>query len=228
MTRLLAFAFLLVSLPASAQTLVAQFSPQASAPIAAPAPSLSAYAGVYTADGGTIEVRDGDSALVVVASGASVAARLGEAVAPSPADAWTATLLDAWISDDLHPMVDAARPSRQALAAESFARYRAALIRGHGDALSSTVVGTFDRTDGQRATLAQIHFEDGTEWASLVWDANGHLVTVTRGLGPVVIGTATPVRADLFSARGVEVAFERGTDGRIDTVIIGDGLVAVR
>ncbi|MEM1056606.1 MAG: hypothetical protein AAGI52_13870 [Bacteroidota bacterium] len=226
MTRLLALTLLLVSAPAFAQTLVASFSQDAPAPAATP--SLAAYAGFYATDGGMIEVRDGGSALVLVAHGAPVAERLVGFAAPSYADARTATLLDAWVSGDLAPMIAAVRPERRERATESFERYRAALVRGHGEVIAASVVGTFERVDGPETTLVRILFEHGTEWASFVWNEQNELVTVTRGLSPVVIGMASPTARDTFAGGGTEITFEREADGRIDTVTIGERFVAIR
>lgn len=219
---------LLAATAAASQTTVASLMPDTSAPASVTAPSLAAYTGFYAVDGGTIEVRDGSSSLLLVAHGAPVAARLKGFARASHADARTATLLDAWVSGDLAPMLEAVRLERRERAAESFEQYRAALVRGHGEAIAASVVGTFERVDGPETTLVQLLFEHGMEWASFVWDGEHRLVTITRGLGPVRIGTVAPEGPDTFAGHGVEIAFEREADDRIDTVVIGERLVAVR
>lgn len=225
MPRLLFPALLLLAAAAASSQPMA---PHLESAATAPSPSLSAYAGLYATDGGMVEVRDGGTALVLVAHGAPVAARLKGFAPSSHADARAATLLDAWVSGDLAPMIAAVRPERRDRAAESFARYRAALTRGHGDAIASSVIGTYERVDGTETTLVQILFEHGTEWASLVWDAQDRLVTITRGLSPVLVGTAAPIGPDVFAGGGVEISFEREADGRIGAVAIGERLVAIR
>ena len=190
--------------------------------------ALEAYAGLYATDGGMIEVRSGDG-LEVVAHGAPVAARLVALATPDPAtDDRAQSLLDAWVAADLEAVVTAVRADGQASALESFGVYRSALERGHGPAVASSVIGTFDASHGGRVTLVQILFERGSEWASLVWDQDGALVTMTRGLSPVVVGTIQPAERDAFAADGLEVRFERNTDGRIDTLRVDDRFVAIR
>lgn len=226
MLRLLTLSLALLATSASAQT---QFASLASPAASPDAPSLSAYAGLYATDGGMIEVRDGGDRLVVVAHGAPVAARLAALSATSPvADARTETLLDDWVAGDLTSIVAAVRPARQSHAAESFERYRAALVRGHGDVVAASVVGTFRQIDGRDATLVQILFEHGSEWASFVWAEDGTLVTITRGLSPVAVGTLWSTEADAFAGTDTDVRFEREADGQIGAIRVNDRFVAVR
>ena len=192
-------------------------------------PSLADYAGLYAADGGVIEVRATATGLDVLAHGAPVAARLrGLALSDARVDAHAERLLDAWVAGDLAPVVAAVRPDRQPDAAEALDRYRRALVRGHGPAVASSVAGTFRAPQGVSITLVQILFERGSEWASLVWDEDGHLVTLTRGLSPVVVGTLRPTSRDAFAGADVRARFERNVDGRVETLRMGDRLVAVR
>lgn len=202
---------------AAAQT---QFT---SAPLSS-APAASPYAGLYAADGGMIEVRDGRDGLVLVAHGAPVAARLAAFSASDEAtDARTEALLDAWILGDLDAVVGAVRPARQADAAGTLTAYRSALVRGYGEVVAGSVVGTFRQIDGREATLVQILFERGSEWAAFVWDESGQLVTITRGLSPVVVGTVRETAADTFAAHAAPapLAFEREADGRVGALQVG-------
>ncbi|MGB3544577.1 hypothetical protein [Rubrivirga sp.] len=197
--------------------------------------STSSYAGLYATDGGMIEVRPGTSGITLIAHGAPVAARLtGLSSSDTHTDAHAAALLDAWVTGDLEAVVTSVRSERQFESAESFARYRSALVRGHGDAIAASVVGTFDSIYGGQVTLVQLLFDRGSEWASLVWDENDELVTMTRGLSPVVVGTAEPTSRDTFTGTGTdtgtgtEVRFERGQDGRVETIRVDDRFVAIR
>lgn len=224
MPRLFALSLALFALTASAQTRYASLAPSVET-----APSLAAYAGLYATDGGMVEVRDGGSALELVAHGAPVAARLaGLAVSPPAADARTASLLDAWVTGDLATVAAAVRPGRQDAASESFGNYRAALVRGLGEVVAASVVGTFRQTDGRDATLTQILFDRGSEWASFIWDEDGQLVTITRGLSPVTVGTIRAAQPDVFVGSGTEVQFEREADGRIGGLRVNNRFVAVR
>jgi len=210
-------ALIAVAPAASAQT---QF---ASVPITA-TPTASPYAGLYAADGGMLEVRDGRDGLVLVAHGAPVAARLAAFSASDEAtDARAETLLDAWILGDLDTVVGAVRPARQADAAGHLAAYRSALVRGYGEVLAGSVVGTFRQIDGRETTLTQILFDRGSEWAAFVWDEQGRLVTITRGLSPVVVGTVRETAADTFAAHAAPapLAFEREADGRVGALQVG-------
>jgi len=210
-------ALIAVAPAASAQT---QFT---SAPITG-APAASPYVGLYAADGGMLEVRDGRDGLVLVAHGAPVAARLAAFSASDEAtDARAEALLDAWILGDLDTVVGAVRPARQADAAEHLAAYRSALVRGYGEVLAGSVVGTFRQIDGREATLTQILFDRGSEWAAFVWDEDGQLVTITRGLSPVVVGSVHETAADTFAAHAAPapLAFEREADGRVGAVQVG-------
>lgn len=211
---------------APAATAQTQFT---SAPISTASTSLSTYAGLYATDGGMVEVRDGRDGLVLLAHGAPIAARLAPlATTDAATDARTEALLDAWILGDLDAVAAEARPSRQAEAAEALASYRAALVRGHGEVVAGGVVGTFRQIDGRPATLVQVLFERGSEWASFVWDEDGALVTITRGLSPVVIGTVGSTGADTFERDGTAVAFEREADGRVRGLRVGDRFSALR
>ena len=195
----------------------------------AEAPRATAAVGLYATDGGMVEVRDARGGIEILAHGAEIAATLAPlAASDAVLDARTETLLDAWTLDDLGPLVAATRPDRRDQAAASFAAYRAALVRGRGDAVAGRVIGTFDQTDGRAVTLVQMLFARGAEWASFVWDEDGHLVTVTRGLSPVVVGTARPTGADAYVANGQPLVFEREADGRVHALHVGNHLSAVR
>lgn len=237
MTRLIA---LLVAssfgLAATAQSSPVAWRPAPAPLTAAPltadpsAPSLDAYAGHYASDGGGVEVRvdvraDGPR-LVVLAYGAPVAARLAR-LAPehTAVDARAEALVDAWVAGDLAPLA-AAAPG-DADATRRFAAHRAALVAGLGGAVASNVVGTFRQADGRDATLAQVLFERGVDWVALVWDG-GDLAGVMRGLGPVVLGDLAPAGADAFRGAGAVLAFDRGADGRVTGLSVGDRPVAVR
>ena len=204
----------------------------ASAPVAAhtiEAPGHTAYAGLYATDGGMVEVRDARGGLVIVAHGAEIASALAPlATTDAALDARTEALLDSWTLDDLATIVQAVRPSQREVAAASFAAYRAALVRGRGAVVAGSVIGTFEQTDGRPVTLVQMLFERGAEWASFVWDESGDLVTITRGLSPVIVGTAQATGADTYRAQDQPLAFERETDGRVHTLRVGDHLSAVR
>lgn len=217
-----------LSLTASAQTptLLAQ---NATTPVVRTTPPLAAYTGHYTSDGGLVQVDAHGDGLAITAHGAPVAARLaGLATSDDVLDARAADLLDAWVMDDLAPLVASVAPHRTEAAAASFARYRTALVHGHGEAVAASVVATFRQIDGRRATLAQILFDHGNEFVSFVWDDDGTLTTLTRGLSPVVIGDVRPVGPDAFESAGTVLRFERAVDGRIDGVSVGDRLVAAR
>ena len=190
----------------------------ASAPVAAhtiEAPGRTAYAGLYATDGGMVEVRDARGGLVIVAHGAEIASALAPlATTDAALDARTEALLDSWTLDDLATIVQAVRPSQREVAAASF--------------VAGSVIGTFEQTDGRPVTLVQMLFERGAEWASFVWDESGDLVTITRGLSPVIVGTAQATGADTYRAQGQPLAFEREADGRVHTLRVGDHLSAVR
>lgn len=196
---------------------------------AAPAPSLDRYAGTYATDGGAIEVRAEGDHLVLLVHGAPVAGRLATLAPRHPAlAAHAAALLDAWVADDLAPLVATVAPDRQAHAAESFEEYRSALVRGHGPAVAASVTGTFHQLDGRLVTLAQLLFERGSEWAALVWNEDGTLATMTRGLGPVVVGTVRPSGPDTFEGAATTVSFHREADGRIAEITVEGQLTAMR
>ena len=229
MTRLSTLSLSLAALVALAPAAPAQVQLTA-APLSS-ATSASAYVGLYAADGGMIEVRDGRDGLVLVAHGAPIAARLAPLAASDAAtDARAEALLDAWILDDLATVVGAVRPARQPAAAEALAAYRGALVRGHGDVVAGSVIGTFRQIDGRPATLVQVLFERGSEWAAFVWDEDGALVTITRGLSPVVVGSVHATAADTFAAdaEAAPVAFEREADGRVGALRLGTTFSAVR
>lgn len=214
----------LIAVPAIAQ------GQSAAAPLPLDPPD-TAYAGLYAADGGMVEVRDAHRGLVLVAHGAPVAARLAPlANSDDATDARAEALLDAWIVGDLDAIASAVRADRQSQAAEHFGAYRSALVRGLGDVQAGSVIGTFRQIDGREATLVQILFERGSEWAALVWDESGALVTMTRGLSPVVVGTVRETAADTFAAdaESAPLAFEREADGRVATLRHGATFSAVR
>ena len=224
MTRPSPLALSLAALVALAPAAAAQSSAPLRLASATPPSSLADYAGLYATDGGMIEVRDGADGLVLVAHGAPVAARLAPLAASDAAtDARAERLLDAWITGDLDTVVGAVRPARQAAAAEAVAAYRGALVRGHGDVVAGSVIGTFRQIDGREATLVQVLFDRGAEWAAFVWDEDGALVTVTRGLSPVLVTAVRATGADTFaaSAETAPLAFEREADGRIGALHMG-------
>ena len=222
------------ALTASAQTSPVAWNPAPAPPTATatpPAASLDAYAGHYASDGGGVDVRvdvraDGPR-LVVLAYGAPVAARLAR-LAPEHAavDDRAQSLLDAWVAGDLAPLASAAAPDDRGAAAR-FGAHRAALVAGLGGAVASSVVGTFRQTDGRHATLAQVLFERGTDWVTLVWDGDV-LTGVMRGLGPVVLGDLAPLGPDAFEGADAVLAFDRSADGRVAGLSVGDRPVAVR
>ncbi|WP_420455247.1 hypothetical protein [Rubrivirga sp.] len=230
MARSTPLALSLAALTALAPLAAAQVQlTSASAETRVESPSTAVYAGLYATDGGMVEVRSARGHLVVVAHGAEVAAALAPLSTPDAAtDARAEVLLDAWTLDEMETVVAAVRPARRAQAAASFAAYRAALVRGRGPAVAGSVIGTFDQTDGRSATLVQMLFERGPEWASFVWDEDGALVTIARGLSPVVLGTARPSGDDHFEAADVPLAFEREADGRVRALRVGDRFSAVR
>ena len=224
LVALLAVAPFAIAPAASAQT--SDYLTPASARLS---PSTAAYAGLYATDGGMVEVRPSGAGIALVAYGAPVAARLRALAATDDAtDARTETLLEAWIAGDLDAVASAARPARQPATAQTLAAYRAALVRGHGRAVAGSVVGTFWQIDGRKATLVQVLFERGTEWAAFVWDEDGALVTVTRGLSPVTLGTVRPSGADAFGSGPAAVTFDREADGRIASVRVGEQFTALR
>ncbi len=229
MTRLAPLALSLAALTALAPLASAQ-ARFTSTPLAARAEaSTTVYAGLYATDGGMVEVRAADGGVVLVAHGAPVADALMPLTTTDAAtDARAEALLDAWTLDDLGTVVAAVRPSRQADATTSLAAYRAALVRGRGPAVAGRVVGTFRQIDGRSATLVQMLFERGAEWASFVWDEDGRLVTVARGLSPVVVGMAESAGADAFEAGSLPVVFGREADGRVFALHVGDRFSAVR
>ncbi|MEM1117647.1 MAG: hypothetical protein AAF845_17935 [Bacteroidota bacterium] len=217
----------LFGLAASAQTPV--LLAQNTAPAVGTTPSLTAYTGHYTSDGGLVQVDATADGLVLTAHGATVAARLaGLATSDDRLDAHAADLLDAWVAGDLRPLVASVAPERTEAADADFATYRTALVRGHGEAVAGNVIATFRQVDGRRATLAQILFEHGTEFVSFVWADDGALSTLTRGLSPVVLGEVRPIGPDAFEGAGTVLRFERADDGRIASVSVGDRLVAAR
>ena len=219
----------LLALLAAAPLAPAQTAAPPTPVVASFAPPGAPYAGLYATDGGMVEVRPSGAGIALVAHGAPVAARLralGETDAAT--DARAMMLLDAWITGDLAAVAAAARPAHRPAAAEALAAYRTALVRGHGEVFAGSVVETFRQTDGRKATLVQLLFDRGSEWASLVWDENGDLVTMTRGLSPVVVGTAEATSSDTFVGAGVGIRFERGQDGRIETIRVDDRFVAIR
>lgn len=226
LSLLAALVFAATAAPVSAQAptrLVAQRTASASGH----APT-GVYAGYYTTDGGSVEVRTDGSALALVAYGAPVAARLAAFTPGHDAlDARTEALLDAWVQDDLAPLVEAAAPESRERAAESFEAYRATLVRGHGEAVAASVIATFQQIDGRRATLAQVLFDRGVEWVSFVWDGEA-LLTVTRGLSPVVLGPVQPAGRDTFEGADATLTFDREADGRVSGLSVGGRLVAVR
>ena len=225
MTRYSALAALLAVAPLAA----AQSSDYLTPTSLSLSPSTAAYAGLYAADGGMVEVRPSGAGIALVAYGAPVAARLKAlTVTDDATDARTEALLDAWIAGDLAAVAAAARPARQPATADALAAYRAALVRGHGEAVAGGVVGTFWQIDGRKATLVQVLFERGTEWAAFVWDEDGALVTMTRGLSPVTLGTVRPSGGDAFGSGSVAVTFDREADGRIVSVRVGEQFVALR
>ena len=192
-------------------------------------PSLDVYAGHYTTDGGSAEVRAEAGHLTVVAYGAPVAARFA-LLAPGAADrdARAADLLDAWVVGDLAPLAEAVAPQRRAASVTSFEAYRSALVRGYGEPVAASVVGTFEQIDGRSATLAQVLFEHGTEWLSFVWNDDGEVLTIARGLSPVVLGPVRPAGRDTFEGNGATLTFSREADGRVSGLSVGARLVAVR
>lgn len=224
MTRFPALLVLLALAPlARAQTAAP------SAPAVSLAPSAAPYAGLYAADGGMVEVRPSGTGIALVAHGAPVAARL-KALADTDVatDARAMTLLDAWITGDLATVAAAASPARQPALAEALGAYRTALVRGHGEAFAGSVIETFRQTDGRKATLVQLLFERGTEWAAFVWDEDGALVTLTRGLSPVTLGAVRPSGPDAFGHGATAVTFERDASGRIGAVRVGGRFSALR
>ena len=217
---------LLTALLAAASLASAQTSVRPA--IAAPSPA-TVYAGLYATDGGMLEVRADGTRLSLIAHGAPVAARLVGLAPPDAAtDARAEALLHAWVLGDLTGFVDAARPSRRADMADGMAAYRAALVRGRGEAIAGRVLGTFPQPDGRRATLAEMLFDHGAEWAAFVWDEDGALVTVRRGLPPVELGLARPAGPDAFMRGTTRVRFAREADGRVFAVQVGDRFEAVR
>ncbi|MEM0961994.1 MAG: hypothetical protein AAGK21_05550 [Bacteroidota bacterium] len=224
MTRLATLALLVFAAAASSQTRYV------SAPVEAVPSSavLSTYAGQYVTDGGTIEVSDGDEGLDLIVRGAPIAARLAAFAPASATDARAASLLDAWLDGDLASVVTWVRTGRQDVAAESFGRYRSALLRQLGEVTASGVVGTFQQPSGHEVTLVQIRSASEIAWASFVWDGRDRLLTITSGLGPVALGSVRPAGGDTFEAAGVEITFEREADGRIGALRIDDQFVAVR
>ncbi|WP_412060480.1 hypothetical protein [Rubrivirga sp. IMCC45206] len=224
MTRLLTLAAVLTLAPTAAgQTTY-------TLPVSTPLPTTSAaYAGLYAVDGGMLEVRALGADVVLIAHGAPVAARLA-ALAPTDAatDARTVSLLDAWTLGDLAPLVAAARPSQRVAMGQTLADYHAALVRGRGALVAGSVIGTFTQIDGRRATLVQMVFERGSEFATFVWDEADALVAVRRGLPPVHIGIARAVGGDAFTTPGTPVTFDRESDGGVYAVHVGERFTAVR
>lgn len=225
--------FVLAALAAAALALAPAATAQASADgpraIEAPASPFADYAGLYATDGGTLEVRDTDAGLALVAHGAPVAARLAALAGSHDAtDARTEALLEAWVLDDVATVAAAARPTRQAATLEALTAYRAALVRGYGDVVAASVAGTFVQVDGREATLVQVLFERGVEWAAFVWDEDGALVTVTRGLSPVALGEIAPAGLDAFVHGATTVAFDREADGQVRALSVGERFEAVR
>ena len=220
-------AFLLPALAAALLALAPSVAAQGTARPAAVAPSPNAeYAGLYATDGGMLEVRDNGSGLGLVAHGAPVAARLAAlSASPAATDLRAGALLDRWVLGEVDAVAAAARPSRQAETAETLGAYRDALVRGYGDVVAGSVAGTFRQIDGREATLVQLLFEHGTDWAAFVWDEAGALVTVTRGLSPVVLGAVAPTGPDAFAH---DVTFEREADGRVHGLRVGARFSAVR
>lgn len=188
--------------------------------------SLSPYAGVYTTAGGFLELVERQGALRMIANGPSVAAAL--ASESDALHAQTETLLDAWIAGDAKPLIASVAPHRQREAEVSFAAFRSALTCRIGDMTDARIVGTFRQTNGRRATLALVQFERGSQWISLVWADSDDLVTVKRGLSPVVAGTARPIGRDLFESNGTRIAFSRDAAGRIHELAVGSRVRATR
>lgn len=226
LTALVAVALLGAAGAAQTQPFAAQ---QAATPVVRTTPPLTVYTGHYPSDGGLVQVEADGDGLVITAHGAPVAARLaGLATSDDVLDARAADLLDAWVVGDLAPLAASVAPERAAEAGPSFAAYRTALVRGHGEAVAASVVATFRQIDGRRATLAQVLFEHGTEFVSFVWADDGALTTLTRGLSPVVLGGLRPAGPDTFESAGTVLRFERAADGRIAGLAVGSRLVAAR
>lgn len=225
-SALAAVALIAATVSAQTQPFVAQ---QAVTPVVRTTPPLTVYTGHYPSDGGLVQVDAYGDGLVVTAHGAPVAARLaGLATSDDVLDARASDLLDAWVVGDLDALAASVAPERVAEAGPSFAAYRTALVRGHGEAVAASVVGTFRQIDGRRATLAQVLFERGTEWVSFVWADDGSLTTLTRGLSPVVLGGLRPAGHDTFESAGTSLHFQRADDGRIAGLAVGSRLVAAR
>ncbi|GAB5537723.1 MAG: hypothetical protein Rubg2KO_39720 [Rubricoccaceae bacterium] len=193
------------------------------------AASLAPYAGTYAADGGSVELAETHGALRILATGAPIAAALVSLAPGSNAlDARANVALTAWVAGDTAPLVAAVPPIRQLDAAADFSASRSALTRRLGDMMRAEIIGTFRQTNGQRATLARVHFERGRQWISLVWTNTGELATIKRGLSPIVVGLARPTGPDTFDSAGVRLTFSRDATGRIYALAVGRQLVATR